>query len=683
MNMGDSILSDRVDKSTVSVSQGKKRKVDQPVVKSENFSDLPSESDLTTRSTIGMSSNDQYVFMPAEPNVIKKEPIDNQERSMVEIKDDPLKPEVPITDTLWQSLLAKVLENQSKDNINLMRAILVEISALLGRFNGLVERICQENLSHGGKISIKEYPLVQSVMPKNLQSIQMSNRLSLLSELQVELDIFRRLNVSSPKEEKKTVRKVKKKDIHQMTVSYNTTENESKDSMKKIRNMKLAVESENQKRHLSVSQMACEALLHSDEKKLDFDHLVHSISTRHNDMKSKGRIQCLRQVLQRNAHFVFSESGTERERKGLHTMFNNEKDLFWSLSEEATEAILHGYNNDPYQIDFSQVKVPFSLSAKKSEIQQLINGSEVNWQPFFLVDKETFSEMRRGLHPIQCPNCGKEYSIKQLNQGRRDRLSSIERLVAHWKNNMCDKHMASLVAKEVTGTRYSDKQQRFACTHPDCESNDQTWINVQAVQLHYNLKHKESFKGKLWQCPKCDKDFITEGLRNTHVRVGHGQAGSGHKEKHICRFCGSTFTARESRNKHEKTCLEAPADTAGWVECEFCGQKLRRGGLQNHKKCYHPEQIGFDKEAAKKQNTCKICEKGFPTKSKLNEHLLTHGEPKFQCPICHKLIRLFGNYKKHMISAHNQGFTCDFCPKKFFDSIQLKRHQRHAHENHS
>jgi len=164
--MGASILSDRVDKSTVSVSQGKKRKVDQPVVKSENFSDQPSESDLTTRSTIGMSSNDQYVFITAEPNVIKKEPIDNQEKSRVEIKDDPLTPEAPITDTLWQCLIAKVLESQSTDNLNLMRAILVEISALLGQFNRLVERICQENLSDGGEISIKEYPLVQSAMPK-------------------------------------------------------------------------------------------------------------------------------------------------------------------------------------------------------------------------------------------------------------------------------------------------------------------------------------------------------------------------------------------------------------------------------------------------------------------------------------------------------------------------------------
>ena len=676
MDMGDFILPDRVDKSTVSVSQGKKRKADQPVVKSENFSRMPSESDLTTKSTFGMSSKDQYVFMKAEPNVIKKEPIDNQERSMAEIKDDPLKAEVPIADALWQCLLAKALESKSKDNLNLMRVILVEISTLLGQFNRLVERICQENLSDGGEISIKEYPLIQAVMPKNLQSLQMSNRLSLLSELQVELDIVKKANASLQKKVKKKVRQVKKKDIHQMSVSCNITENETKDSMKMIRNMKL-VESENQKRHFSVSQMACEALLQSDERKLDFDHLVHSISTRHNDMKSKGRIQCLRQVLQRNAHFVFSESGTERERKGLHTMFNNEKDLFWSLSEEATEAILHGYNNDPSQIDFCQVKVPFSPSAKKSEIQQLINGSEVNWQPFFLVSKETFSEMRRGLHPIQCPNCGKEYSIKQLRQGR-DRLSSIERLVAHWKNNLCDKHMASQVAKEVTGTRYSDKQQRFACTHPDCESNDQTWINVQAVQLHYNLKHKESFKGKLWQCPKCDKDFITEGLRNTHVRAGHD------KEKHICKFCGSTFSTKGLRNEHEKHyCLEVSADVTGWVECEFCGQKLRRRSLQSHKKCYHPEKLGFDIDEAKKQNTCKICEKGFPSKSALNTHLLTHGEPKYQCPICHKLIRLFGNYKKHMINAHNQGFTCDFCPKKFFDGIQLKRHQRHAHQNHS
>ena len=242
---------------------------------------------------------------------------------------------------------------------------------------------------------------------------------------------------------------------------------------------------------------------------------------------------------------------------------------------------------------------------------------------------------------------------------------------------MCDKHIACLVAKKVTGTKYSDRQQKFACTHPECKNNDQKWVSIQAVQIHYNLKHKDSFRGRMWQCTQCQQDFITEALRNTHVRRVHDT------EKHFCIFCGSIYTSKESRNKHEKTCLEAPADTAGWVECEFCGQKLRRGGLQNHKKCYHPEQIGFDKEAAKKQNTCKICEKGFPNKSKLNEHLLTHGEPKFQCPICHKLIRLSGNYKKHMITAHNQGLTCDVCQKKFFDSAVLKRHQRHAHENHS
>ena len=598
MDKEDFILHDSDDKSTVLVSQGKKRKVDQAAIKSENCADMPSESDLTLTSTFERSSDD-HQFKPAAKSVFKEEPNAYQVvEPMVEINDDPAKPAVTMTDTLWQCLLVKVLESQSKDNLNLMTVILVEISELLSRFNRLAERICQESVSDGDEISIKEYPLVQPVMPRNLPTLRVSNSMSLLSELQVELDIVQKANGSLQKKVKKKVRKVKKKGV----ANFNCK-----------KKLQLAGENEHKKIHFSISQMVCEAILHSEEKELNFDDLVYSISTRHDDMKSKGRIEALRLTLKRNAHFVSSESGTERGNKSVRTVFSNEKTLFWSLSQRATEAILQGYNYDPQKIDFSKVEVPYLQPAEKSEIQQLIEDSEVSWQPFFLVDKETFSEMRRGIRPIQCPNCGKQYSTKTMKRHAKGELSSVERLVAHWKNNMCTKQFASLVAKVVIGL---DKQQRFTCTHHECDNSQQTFSSVQAVQFHYNSKHKDSFEGKIWQCPQCDQDFITEGLLNMHVRRVHDTEK--HAEKHICRFCGSTFTARESRNKHEKfNCLEAPADTTGWVECEFCGQKLRRSGLQNHKKCYHPEKVGFDKEEAKKQNTCKLCNKGFAKKYKL------------------------------------------------------------------
>ena len=239
MDKGDFILPDSDDKSTVLVSQGKKRKVDQAVIKSENCSDMPSESDLTLTSTCEMSSDDHHEFKTAEQSVFKEEPNAYHER-MVEIKDDPAKPAVTITDTLWQCLLVKVLESQSKDNFNLMRAILVEISELLSQFNRLVERICQESVSDDDEISIKEYPLVQSVMPRNLPTLRVSNSVSLLSELQAELDIAKKANVSLQKKVKKKVRKVKKKGIGNLYCK---------------KKLQLAGENEHQRIHFSISQM--------------------------------------------------------------------------------------------------------------------------------------------------------------------------------------------------------------------------------------------------------------------------------------------------------------------------------------------------------------------------------------------------------------------------------------------
>merc|ERR1711974_409834 len=93
----------------------------------------------------------------------------------------------------------------------------------------------------------------------------------------------------------------------------------------------------------------------------------------------------LQKTLQGNAHFVSSESGTERDNRGVH---NNGKTLFWSLSQGATEAIFQGYNFDPHNIDFSKVKIPFLLPAKKSEIQQLIEDlKSVGSHSFWLIRK--------------------------------------------------------------------------------------------------------------------------------------------------------------------------------------------------------------------------------------------------------------------------------------------------------
>ena len=142
---------------------------------------------------------------------------------------------------------------------------------------------------------------------------------------------------------------------------------------------------------------------------------------------------------------------------------------------------------------------------------------------------------------------------------------------------------------------------------------------------------------------------------------------------------------KEKRSVHERyECLaSSEARDAGFVNCEICGQKIRRGdSILHHKRSLHPELIGYDIEEAKKQNTCHLCGKGFISKYKLSEHMSSHNDkpdPKFQCPICNKYMKQSNSFRKHMVNVHKKGFTCEICQKMFYDADYLTRHLRDVH----
>ena len=47
-------------------------------------------------------------------------------------------------------------------------------------------------------------------------------------------------------------------------------------------------------------------------------------------------------------------------------------------------------------------------------------------------------QMKMGAVPKKCPTCGKE-------------LVQMRSLVAHWRMGICERHIASLMARELTG----------------------------------------------------------------------------------------------------------------------------------------------------------------------------------------------------------------------------------------
>ena len=290
------------------------------------------------------------------------------------------------------------------------------------------------------------------------------------------------------------------------------------------------------------------------------------------------------------------------------------------------------------------------------------------WRPIFPVDPETWEEMKNGTRPKECPKCG----VTSTSDPRF--------IIAHWVKEECDKVMSKKkcfqMAKEITG-KENKKDRRYVCTHSDCANSNTTYTTRTACQLHYNSKHKDSYDGKVFECPQCPETFIVHHALQQHFRLKHVEGSS-----HPCSFCGKVFSSNQQRNRHEATkCHGNKMALDTKITCEHCGTKVEKGYYKTHKKTYC---VGIDRENVERMPlfSCEVCGKEFASKGKVKEHMSTHDsrpDPKFQCPICHKFMKQHNSFRKHMVNVHKQGHTCDVCNKMFFDAEFLKRHKRDVH----
>jgi len=292
-----------------------------------------------------------------------------------------------------------------------------------------------------------------------------------------------------------------------------------------------------------------------------------------------------------------------------------------------------------------------------------------SWKPFFPVDAKTWLEMRKGSCPLQCPTCNQVY-----------KGSDVRTLIRHWKNKYCTKVKAmeegNLMAKEITGLGPEDKKgQKYVCTHEDCAGSNYIYTSRYNTQEHYNNSHKETYKGKIYQCPECPETFIMEQMVKRHFKLAHIEG----KEVHPCSFCGKILKTSKLRNRHEnhyctenKLVVEKMKQT---MACESCGSVVKSNYYATHTKKFCP---GNPAEVMKeKLFCCEVCGKGFASKGKVKEHMSTHKDaqdPKYQCPICQKFMKQSNSYRKHMVNVHKQGSKCQICNKLFYDAEFMKKH---------
>ncbi|XP_040590814.1 histone-lysine N-methyltransferase PRDM16 isoform X4 [Mesocricetus auratus] len=130
-----------------------------------------------------------------------------------------------------------------------------------------------------------------------------------------------------------------------------------------------------------------------------------------------------------------------------------------------------------------------------------------------------------------------------------------------------------------------------------------------------------------------------------------------------CDECDELFQCKLDLRRHKKYACSS----AGAPLYEGLGEELKPEGLSG----------GSDGQA----HECKDCERMFPNKYSLEQHMIVHTEEReYKCDQCPKAFNWKSNLIRHQMS-HDSGkrFECENCVKVFTDPSNLQRHIRSQH----
>lgn len=168
-------------------------------------------------------------------------------------------------------------------------------------------------------------------------------------------------------------------------------------------------------------------------------------------------------------------------------------------------------------------------------------------------------------------------------------------------------------------------------------------------------KKKEPKDPKVFYCKLCSVTCKSPSSLVTHVDAIHLL-----KRQYICRFCDSDFSRKSHVKEHEANHLIDKEKSV----CRTCHKQFNKKAMQEKKK----KQIcKFCLEIFGKKNKltehleihkvgteypCTICDNKFVSIDRLNSHLKTHEELKFDCAFCHSQLKSMQTFKVHIMSIH-------------------------------
>ncbi|KAG8560659.1 hypothetical protein GDO81_015069 [Engystomops pustulosus] len=184
---------------------------------------------------------------------------------------------------------------------------------------------------------------------------------------------------------------------------------------------------------------------------------------------------------------------------------------------------------------------------------------------------------------------------------------------------------------------------------------------------------------KPFPCPDCGKTFRQLVHLERHAVT--------HTLPFECNICHRHFKNSETFTKHQKLHRPKPVKEVRSkkssrrsvfslpLHCFGCQKTF----LSEEKRLHHRCNFMNVRAVRIPQSWgCDLCDKVFPTRSKLERHLMSHTDQRpFACALCGKAFRQKTHLKIHQLThSQEKPFQCAQCPKSFKLPEKLLRHQQ-------
>lgn len=338
------------------------------------------------------------------------------------------------------------------------------------------------------------------------------------------------------------------------------------------------------------------------------------------------------------------------KRKPFGFLFKNQQNQFSYSCSQCDEEFGEGVQLEKHtivhivkeeELSCDPPTIIFESFTMKSPIIDAL--TEDNLLP--LDELSTKNEMAIYLPVFETPRLGENLLSEPTEQNSVDEPDEV------FDNNKIDSESSSCDESAFDGKQLKTKKPKGVAKRREfiCELCQRSFTSLARIRQHIHASHvndkkKQSKRSQTMPvvCSLCGKSIRD---MKTHLKFYHGN-----ERPFKCTFCPASFKQKVHLDTHKRQHTgEKP------FVCESCGRAYHCASvLKSHMNRYHlhlkphkcdqcpntyrqlyelRDHINLH-HLNKKLYPCSLCDRRFGTRKHLHQHMLSHGEKKFQCKFC-------------------------------------------------